>query len=143
MRARSGGPPTDFTLVVENTLSDSYELSKVLLATADFQGTMQLLTSGWEQCLGYGREELNGKTLGSLMGSDRSGFAGAAAAILDRLSARPVNISLRCRDGAEKSFRLHRRYDRHEDMMYLVAEEAAAERRGAIREGAQRRSAGR
>jgi hypothetical protein len=30
MRPSPGGAPTDFTLVVENTLSDSYELPKVL-----------------------------------------------------------------------------------------------------------------
>ena len=55
--------PSDFRLVFHDSLSDSYELSKVLLATADFDGTLQLLTSGWERVLGYGREELEGKTL--------------------------------------------------------------------------------
>ena len=140
MRAPSDRNPGDFTLLVEPTLSDSYELSKVLLATADFQGTMQLLTSGWERSLGYARQELNGKTLGALMGAGRGGAAGAVAAILDRLTARPVHLSLRCRDGVEKSFRLHRRYDRHEDMMYLVAEETVAERRRTARAGTPRRS---
>ena len=138
MRAPSERHPSDFTLLVEATLSDRYELSKVLLATADFQGTMQLLTSGWERCLGYARQELNGKTLGAFMA--RGSAAGAAAAILDRLTARPVHLSLRCRDGVDKSFRLHRRYDRHEDMMYLVAEETVAERRRTPRAGTPRRS---
>jgi PAS domain S-box-containing protein len=139
VRAPSHRNPGDFTLLVEATLSDSYELSKVLLATADFQGTMQLLTSGWERSLGYARQELNGKTLGAFMA--RGSAAGAVAAILDRLTARPVHLSLRCRDGVEKSFRLHRRYDRHEDMMYLVAEESVAERRRTARAGTPRRSA--
>ena len=53
--------PTDFSLVFHDSLSDSYELSMVLLATADFDGTLQLLTSGWERLLGYQREELEGK----------------------------------------------------------------------------------
>ena len=55
--------PTDFSLVFHDSLSDSYELSKVLLATADFDGRLQLLTSGWERLLGYQRHELEGKTL--------------------------------------------------------------------------------
>lgn len=45
-----------------DSLSNSYEMSKVLLATAGFDGTLQLLTSGWERVLGYGREEFKGKT---------------------------------------------------------------------------------
>jgi hypothetical protein len=49
--------PIDFTLVFHDSLSDSYEMSRVLLATADFDGKLQLLTSGWERVLGYGRED--------------------------------------------------------------------------------------
>src|SRR5687767_10237242 len=113
MSAVSSGP-TDFRLVFHHSLSDSYELSKVLLATADFDGTLQLLTSGWERALGYGREELRGKTLVNLMWSDRRGAAAAVAAILDRLNIAPVDLRLRCRDGLAKCFRLHRHYDKHE-----------------------------
>ena len=77
--------PTDFSLVFHDSLSDSYELSKVLLATADFDGTLQLLTSGWERLLGYQREELEGKTLVDLLWSDRRRAATTVAAILDQL----------------------------------------------------------
>jgi hypothetical protein len=138
MNAVSSGP-TDFRLVFHHSLSDSYELSQVLLATADFDGTLQLLTSGWERALGYGREELATKTLGALMGSDARGVAAAAAAILDRLSMRAVGLSVRCRNGLRKSFRLHRHYDQHERVMYLVAEETPADRRRAMRGCAERR----
>ena len=131
--------PTDFRLVFHPSLSDSYELSKVLLATADFDGTLQLLTSGWERALGYRRDELVTKTLGALMGSDGRSVAAAAAAILDRLSMRAVGLSVRCRNGLRKSFRLHRHYDQHERMMYLVAEETSADRRHATRDCAERR----
>ena len=111
------------TAVCNDNLSDSYELSKVLLATADFDGTLQLQTSGWERALGYGREELKGKTLADLLWSDRRGAARTVAAILDPLSADPVELRVRCRSGLKKGLTLHRRYDQQERMVYIVAEE--------------------
>lgn len=135
--------PADFTLAFHESLSDSYEMSKVLLATAGFDGTLQLLTSGWERALGYGREELKGKTLGTLMWSDRRRAAAAVAAILDTLSTAAVDVRMRCRNGLGKCFRLHRRYDRHEQMIYIVAEETPDKRTAARRDRAERRSAAR
>jgi PAS domain S-box-containing protein len=134
--------PVNFRLVLRDSLSDSYEMSKVLLATADFDGTLQLLTSGWERVLGYGREELRGKTLVNLMWSDRRGAAAAVAAILDRLNVAPVDIRLLCRDGLAKCFRLHRHYDKHEHMMYIVADEMPGNRARGVRERTERRAAG-
>jgi len=112
-------------LVLHDNLSDSYELSEVLLASAGFDGKLQLLTSGWERALGYGRTEFQHKTLLELMGCDVSHAAAAVKAILDVLSAAPVDLSMRCRNGRRQSFRLHRRYDRQEHIMYIVAEAAA------------------
>ena len=89
--------------------------------------------------LGYGREELTGKTLADLLWSDRRSAARAAAEILDPLSMGTVELRVRCRNGVGKSFRLHRHYDRHERMMYLVAEETPADRRRAMRGCAERR----
>ena len=117
--------PANFTLVFHNSLSDSYELSQVLLATADFDGTLQLLTSGWERALGYGREELEGTTLADLLWSDRRNAAAAVAAILDQLDMSLVDLRVRCRNGVGKCLRLHRRYDKHEQVMYIVAEETS------------------
>jgi hypothetical protein len=134
--------PVNFRLVLRDSLSDSYEMSKVLLATADFDGTLQLLTSGWERVLGYGREELRGKTLVNLMWSDRRGAAAAVAAILDRLNIAPVDIRLLCRSGLAKCFRLHRHYDEHEHMMYIVADEMLENRARVVRQPADRRAAG-
>ena len=133
--------PTDFSLVFHESLSDSYELSSLLLATADFDGTLQLLTSGWERLLGYRRQELTGKTLLDLLWSDHRGAAAAVAAILERVAMRPVELRIRCRDGEGKRLRLHRRYDKQEQMIYIVAEETPgkpahrghAERRAAVR----------
>ena len=117
-------------------------MSKVLLATADFDGTLQLLTSGWERVLGYGREELRGKTLVNLMWSDRRGAAAAVAAILDRLNMAPVEIRLLCRNGLAKCFKLHRHYDKHEHMMYIVADEMPGNRARGVHARTERRAAG-
>src|SRR5678816_3175268 len=122
--------PTDLRLVVHDTLSDSYESSKVLLAKAGFDGTLQLLTSAWERVLGYAREELKGKTLFHFMWSNSRSTTAAAAAILDELNMSPVDLRLRCRNGRGKCLTLHRLYDKDERMMYIVAEETPAERVG-------------
>lgn len=135
--------PADFALIVHDSPSDGFEFSQVLLATASFEGTLELLTSGWERALGYARGELKGRTLGSLLESHGDGAAAAAAAILDRLTARAVDLSLSCRNGVRKRFRLHRRYDSHEQLVYLVAEEISAERRGTLRARPDRRAAAR
>jgi len=134
--------PSDFRLVVHDQLSDSYELSLVLLAKAGFDGTLQLLTSAWEHFLGYRREEFTGKTLFDLMWSRRSA-ATAVAAILNEVDMGPVGLRVRCGNGRGKGLTLHRLYDRDEHMMYIVAEEtptkrvdvisARGERRGAVR----------
>jgi hypothetical protein len=102
---------------------DTYEWSRVLLARASFNGTLELLTAAWERVLGYGRYELRGKTLRQVLGTEQ-GTAAAVAAILDERSARPVDVLLRCRDGEQKALRLHRRYDSYEHAMFIVAEES-------------------
>jgi PAS domain S-box-containing protein len=132
--------PRDFRLIFHDSLSDSYELSTVLLASADIDGTLQLLTSGWERVLGYGREELEGKTLADLLWSDRRGAARTVAAILDPLNLGAVDIGVRCRSGVGKRFRLHRRYDKQERMVYIVAEETSSKPTPAVREHAERRA---
>ncbi len=116
--------PRDLSLVLRDSLSDSYEQSTVLLASAGFDGKLQLLTSAWERVLGYGREELRGKSLLQLLCRD-GGAAAPVAAILDVLDLAPVDLKMRCRNGLCKDFRLHRHYDRDEHVMYVVADEVA------------------
>jgi hypothetical protein len=113
----------DLTLTMRISPGDTYEWSRVLLARARFDGTLELLTAAWERLLGYGRYELRGKTLRQMLGTDER-TATAVAAILDERSARPVDVLLRCRDGDEKAMRLHRRYDSYEHAMFIVAEES-------------------
>jgi PAS domain S-box-containing protein len=125
--------PIDFRLVLHDNLSESYELSKVLLAKAGFDGTLQLLTSAWERALGYGRQEFKGKTLFQLMWPSQRSAAAAVAAILDKVNMGPVVVSLRCRNGREKRLTLHRQYDKDEHMIYIVAEESSAAGEGSGR----------
>lgn len=120
--------PIDLRLVVHDTLPDSYESSKVLLAKAGFDGTLQLLTSAWERVLGYRREEFKDTTLCHFMWSNPRSAAAAAAAIMDELTMGSIALRLRCRDGRGKTLTLHRLYDKDEHMMYIVAEETPAER---------------
>ena len=125
--------PIDFRLVFHDSLSDSYEMSQVLLATADFDGTLQLLTSGWERVLGYGRKELTDTTLVHLMWSDRRAAAAAVAAVLDRTDGRAVDLRVRSRNGQAKCLRLNRLYDKREHLMHIVAEEVADNLTSAVR----------
>jgi hypothetical protein len=104
---------------------DTYEWSKVLLARAHADGSLELLTGAWALALGYGREELSRKTLGDLMGSGERAAA-LIAAILDDDGTGAVKVKLRCRDGKHKHFDLHRRHDEYEQAVFLVAEESSA-----------------
>ncbi len=76
--------------------------------------------------LGFGREELKGKTLSHL--TNPRSVATAVAAILDQLHMGPVDLRVRCRNGLGKGLTLHRLYDKQESMMYIVAVESAGKR---------------
>jgi hypothetical protein len=130
-RAQAPSRPADFTLAMHISPGDTYEWSKVLLARANFNGTLELLTSAWERALGYGRGEFTGKTLGQLMRSGKAGAAAAVVAILDEQNMGPVDLKVRCRGGEAKCFRLHRRLDAYAHKIFIVAEETPASRSSA------------
>ena len=90
--------------------------------------------------LGFGQGELRGKTLLHLMWSSPRNAAAAVAAILGRMDRGPVTLRVRCRDGRGKGMRLHRRYDRREQVIYIVGEEVAANPGAAARGGKERRA---
>jgi hypothetical protein len=121
----------DLALAVKVSPGDTYEWSNVLLARAPFNGTLELLTAAWGRVLGYGREELKCKTLGQIMG-DGMVAATAVSAIFAKPYDAPVTLTLRCRDGSNKSFRLHRRHDNYTNRLYLVAEEMPGPPAGAL-----------
>jgi hypothetical protein len=108
---------------------DGYEWSRILLAKASCDGTLELLTRAWERLLGYGRRELDGKALRVLMAADREAdglITNAVAAIFDEHSTASVELTLRCRSGARKMLRLHRRLDAANGTVYIVGEEVAS-----------------
>ena len=145
MQVMSTAPccPIDLELTLSDNLSDSYEFSKVLLAKAGADGTLQLLTSGWERVLGYAREELKRKTLLDLVWRNRHRAATAAAAILDTADMEPVDLRVRCRNGKGKCLKLHRHYDKYERMIYIVGEETLEEPAVARPSREERRAAAR
>jgi hypothetical protein len=118
---KTSSHPADFSLAVHAGHGGMYR-SKVLLARAGFDGTLELLSAAWEKILGYGRHEFGGKTLCQLTGSDQP--AAAVAAILDSENMAPVELTMHCRNGLPKRLRLHRRFDGEERKMFIVAEEA-------------------
>jgi hypothetical protein len=113
--------PADFALSVYSGRGGMFH-SKVLLARADFHGTLELLSAAWEKVLGYPCREFGGKTLRQLTGSSTP--AAAVATILDQANTDPVELTLHCRNGKPKRLRLHRRFDDGERRVFIVAEEA-------------------
>jgi hypothetical protein len=120
-------PLTDLDLALPLSQGDTYEWSKIMLARANFDGTLELLTAAWGRALGYGREELKRKTLGDLMCCGAPATTATVAHILDEHDANSVKVTLHCRDGRGKNFDLHRRHDPHGHKVYLMAEETFAE----------------
>lgn len=118
----------DFTLAVHVSPGDTYARSNVLLARADIDGTLELLTAAWERVLGYGRDEFKGKTLRQIIWSSKTAAADTVAAILDERNMDPVDLTVRCRGGEAKCFRLHRRLDAYAHKMFIVAEETPPSR---------------
>jgi hypothetical protein len=118
--------PMDLKLAVHVSPGDTFEWSKVLLARANFSGTLELLTAAWERVLGYGRRELEGKTLCGLMGAEDEAASGVVVAILDQRNLDPVDLILHSRAGEVKCLRLHRRIDEYGNRIMIVAEENPA-----------------
>jgi hypothetical protein len=118
--------PTDLKLAVHVSPGDTYEWSTVLLARANVNGTLELLTAAWEKVLGYGRHELEGKTLRQLMGPSETGAGETVVAILDERNMDPVDLTVHSRAGEARRLRLHRRFDAYTHKMFIVAEEGPA-----------------
>jgi len=125
--ALAGAPdhPADFMLAVNVGSGNTYKWSKVLLARATYNGTLEFLTAAWERLLGYGREEFASKTLRHLLRSNKPATARVVAAILDEGNMEPIELTVRCRRGEAKRLRLHRRFDAYSRKMYILAEETA------------------
>jgi PAS domain S-box-containing protein len=99
--------------------------SDVMMARVSPDGLFELLSAAaWARALGYAPEELSGKSLSELMQLSKPAAARLAAALLDGWEdGGSVDVTLRCKDGRLKSFRLHRRFDPYQRAMYIVADE--------------------
>jgi hypothetical protein len=120
--ASSSARPDDLQVKIL-VMGHTYEWSNILLAKVRFSGTFELMTSAWEKLLGYARHEFAGKTLRQIMGLNERIPITAIAAILDERNPAPVDLNVCCRNGQIKSLRLHRRFDRGERAVYILAEE--------------------
>lgn len=96
---------------------DSTSLQGVL--TSDL--TLKSINAAWERSLGYSREMLLAKSL--LRFVDQNEHAAALTLVNLRLAAagnRPIEFSLRCRDGSYKCFAWERRPAREEEGTYIT-----------------------
>ena len=95
--------------------------SEVMLARILPSGVFQLLTGGWAHALGYAPHDLIGKVLRDLMQLESA--REVVTALLDASDDRPLDVTLRCKDGRCKSFRLHRRFDPYDGVVFVLAVE--------------------
>jgi len=114
--------PRDFQLAVAARRGLTYHRSDVLLAKASFNGTLELLTAAWHRLLGYGHQDIPGKTLRQIMEPGKP-VAAVVAAIFDERNPEPVELKVRTNDGQCKCLKLHRWFDPYERTVFIVAEE--------------------
>ena len=91
-------------------------------------GIFELLTAAWTYALGYSPDELSGRGLRDLMQLDEPAAGEVVAALLDEDDARPLDVTLRCKDERRKSFRIYRRFDPYERAVFVLADELATDR---------------
>jgi PAS domain S-box-containing protein len=94
--------------------------SGLLLGLIGFNLRLKALNPAWERVLGYPRELLLEKPLIKLV--DRNEYAAALALVTRPLSGfgdKPIEFSLRCKDGAYKSFEWVRRPARTENAIFI------------------------
>ena len=134
MTAQSARSRVDLVLVAaawgQGRIQSGILLARIRASRASFE----LLSAGaWARALGYPAEELSGKSLRELMVLDAPAAQELCAALLDENEARPLDVSLRCKDRRCKVFRFHRRVDPYGEAIYVLAEELAfaAEQTGA------------
>jgi len=116
-------------LVLCDSSSKTGAKSKVMLARVRRSGLFELLTAAaWARALGYRPDELGGKSLRKLMQLERRAAGEVVAALLDEADARPLELTLRCKDGRRKCFRVYRRFDPYEQAVFVLADEVSEER---------------
>jgi PAS domain S-box-containing protein len=114
----------DLVLVLCASPGKTCTESEVMMARVRPNGIFEVLSAAaWARSLGYAPDELSGKSLRELMQLEKRAAHQVVAALLDKKDARPLDVTLRCKDERRKSFRFHRRFDAYQDAMYVVADE--------------------
>ena len=114
----------DLMLVVSATSVRSCSESELMMARVRPSGRFELLSAAaWGRALGYPPEELSGKSLRELMRHEESVAGRLLAGLLDDQDAKPVDVTLCCKDAQRKFFRFHRRFDWYSDTIYILADE--------------------
>ena len=134
MAAQSARSRVDLVLVAAAWGKGRAQSELMLARIRARRASFELLTAAaWARALGYAAEELSGKSLRELVALDAHAAQELFAALLDESDARPLDVTLRCKDRRRKVFRFHRRVDSYGEAIFVLAEELAfaAEQTGA------------
>jgi hypothetical protein len=127
-------PLADLVVVLSVSPGTTCTESELMMARVRPSGLFELLSAAaWARTLGYAPDELSGKSLCELMQLETPAAGQIVASLLDRKDARPLDVTLRCKDEQRKSFRFHRRFDAYQDAMYVVADELPEDRPAPLR----------
>ncbi|HEX6268010.1 MAG TPA: PAS domain-containing protein [Burkholderiales bacterium] len=124
-----GGAVGDLVMVLCARPAKSCARSGVMLARVRSIGVFELLSAAaWARALGYSPAELNGKSLRGLMRLEKPAALDVVAALLDESDLQPLEVTLRCKNGGCKRFRLHRQLDTYGEAVFVVADELVEDR---------------
>lgn len=119
----------DLILVLSASPGKTCAESAVMMARVRPSGLFELLSApAWARALGYTPGELSGKALSELMPLEKPAAGEIVAELLNPTHVHSLDITLRCKDERRKYFKFHRRFDSHQDAVYVVADELAEER---------------
>ena len=95
----------------------------VLLGSVGADGKFKFLNPAWEKALGYGSEELRTLPLSKLVPAEVLDAVAVVKQFLDAVNLGPMEFDLRCKDGTNKRFLWHRRFDPELQRMFIAGEQ--------------------
>ena len=102
----------------------------VLLGSVGTDGKFKFLNPAWEKALGYGSEELRTLPLSKLVPAEVLDAVAVVKRFLDAVNLGPMEFDLRCKDGKNKRFLWHRRFDPELQRMFIAGEEVDSQADG-------------
>ncbi len=103
----------------------------VLLARVHADGRFELLSEAWEAILGFRGEELDGKSLFTLLPLDERSARALLRRITDPREPDPLVFEIVCKSAGPLRMHWHRRFDEYTDTVFIAglrAVQAAARR---------------